>query len=462
MQDILNSVHYAHASRGTISTVSRAVSLVGFNAVRNMALSLVLLDHMQDKAHASQMREEFLRAMMAGSVAAELCSTSQAAEEAFIGAMFQNLGRMLCEFYFPEEARQVRSLVASGRLEGGEEAASVQVLGLGFEDLGVGVARVWGLPDSLQRCMRKPLGSPMQRAPEQGVERLRWAAMAANEVASALLFSEPAQLEGQLGQVGTRYARTLALSAEAIADATLRARHKLVALAEALDLRVDPDTLAARLLKLPSAAGAQAAPDDALGAHELRVTETQPLPAVLESQAGGAVSVAQVNEVLAAGIQDITNAMVESFQLNDVLRMILETMFRALGFRRMVFCLREARTDMLTGRFGLGESSESAVRALKVPLKAQGDLFAAVCLRGADTLINDATEPRIQARLPEWYRKGVNAPSFLLLPLQIKGQPFALIDADQATPGGIVVDDKALGLLRTLRNQAVMAFRQAG
>ena len=52
--------------------------------------------------------------------------------------------------------------------------------------------------------------------------------------------------------------------------------------------------------------------------------------------------------------------------------------------------------------------------------------------------------------------------SFLLLPLQIKGQPFALIDADQATPGGIVVDDKALGLLRTLRNQAVMAFRQAG
>ena len=462
MQDILNSVHYAHASRGTISTVSRAVSLVGFNAVRNMALSLVLLDHMQDKAHASQMREEFLRAMMAGSVAAELCSTSQAAEEAFIGAMFQNLGRMLCEFYFPEEARQVRSLVASGRLEGGEEAASVQVLGLGFEDLGVGVARVWGLPDSLQRCMRKPLGSPMQRAPEQGVERLRWAAMAANEVASALLFSEPAQLEGQLGQVGTRYARTLALSAEAIADATLRARHKLVALAEALDLRVDPDTPAARLLKLPPAAGAQAAPDDALGAHELRVTETQPLPAVLESQAGGAVSVAQVNEVLAAGIQDTTNAMVERFQLNDVLRMILETMFRALGFRRMVFCLREARTDMLTGRFGLGEGSEGAVRALKVPLKAQGDLFAAVCLRGADTLINDATEPRMQARLPEWYRKGVNAPSFLLLPLQIKGQPFALIDADQATPGGIVVDDKALGLLRTLRNQAVMAFRQAG
>eukprot|EP01041_Mallomonas_annulata_P027672 gene27673-49338_t len=133
--------------------------------------------------------------------------------------------------------------------------------------------------------------------------------------------------------------------------------------------------------------------------------------------------------------------------------MILETMFRALGFRRMVFCLRDPKTEVLTGRFGLGEGSEAAVRAMKVPLKAQGDLFAAVCLRGADTLINDATEPRMQARLPQWYRTGLNAPSFLLLPLQIKGQPFALIYADQATAGGIVVDDKALGLLRTLRNQ---------
>lgn len=460
---LVNSVHYAHASRGTISTVSRAVSLVGFNAVRNMALSLVLLDHMQDKQHASQMREEFLRAMMAGSVASELCGASQAAEEAFIGAMFQNLGRMLCEFYFPEEARQVRSLVASGRMEGGEESAALQVLGLGFEDLGVGVARVWGLPESLQRCMRKPLGSPTQRAPEQGAERMRWAAMAANEVASTLLFADPAQMEAQLGQVGTRYARTLSLSAESIAEATLRARHKLVALAEALDLRVAPDTPAARLLRLPQPAGATApTPEDALGPHELRASETQPLPVVLESQAGGAVSVAQVNEVLAAGIQDITNAMVESFQLNDVLRMILETMFRALGFRRMVFCLRDAKTEVLTGRFGLGEGSEPAVRAMKVPLKAQGDLFAAVCLRGADTLINDATEPRMQARLPAWYRTGLNAPSFLLLPLQIKGQPFALIYADQSVAGGIVVDDKALGLLRTLRNQAVMAFRQAG
>ena len=39
--------------------------------------------------------------------------------------------------------------------------------------------------------------------------------------------------------------------------------------------------------------------------------------------------------------------------------MILETMFRALGFRRIVFCLRDPKTETLTGRFGLGEGADA-------------------------------------------------------------------------------------------------------
>ena len=37
----------------------------------------------------------------------------------------------------------------------------------------------------------------------------------------------------------------------------------------------------------------------------------------------------------------------------------------------------------------------------------------------------------------------------------------ALIYADKAKPGGIELGEKELSMLRTLRNQAVMAFKQA-
>ncbi|HSV51030.1 MAG TPA: HDOD domain-containing protein [Burkholderiaceae bacterium] len=455
---MVNSVNFAHAGGGTISTVSRAVSLVGFNAVRNMALSLVLLEHMQDKAHVGQLKEEFLRALMAGSVASELAMATREGEEAFIGAMFQNLGRLLTEFYFPEEARQIRGLLASADHKGGEEAAAIQVLGLPLEDLGAGVAKAWSLPDSLQRCMRKPTGPVLAKAAEAGPERLRWTALAANEISDTLLRSDPAAAPARLREVVARYARVLGRNTAEIEQAIAKARSKLVQLAQVMDIRVQPGSAAGRLLQQPDPKAAPG-PEDALQTHALRASAPA---AGAPASAAAERSKAQITEMLAAGVQDITNAMVEQFKLNDVLRMILETMFRALSFRRIVFCLRDPKTETITGRFGLGEGNQEAVRAIKVPLKAEGDLFAAVCTRGADTLISDATEARMATRLPQWYRQSLNAPAFLLLPLQLKGAPFALIYADQSVPNGIVLDEKELALLRTLRNQAVMAFRQAG
>jgi hypothetical protein len=75
-------------------------------------------------------------------------------------------------------------------------------------------------------------------------------------------------------------------------------------------------------------------------------------------------------------------------------------------------------------------------------------------------LISDASDPRLANRLPDWYRKSFNAPTFLILPLLIKGKAFGLIYADMAKQGGLRLDEKELALLRTLRNQGVMAFRQ--
>jgi hypothetical protein len=101
-------------------------------------------------------------------------------------------------------------------------------------------------------------------------------------------------------------------------------------------------------------------------------------------------------------------------------------------------------------------------RAFKVPLRvnSSADLFATVCAKGMDTLIKDATADNVAGRLPPWYRRSVDAPAFLLLPMVVKGAPFALIYADKTQPGAIDLGEKELSLLRTLRNQAVMAFRQ--
>lgn len=460
---LVNSAHFARG--GSISTVSRAVSLVGFNGIRNMALSLVLLERMQDKTHATMLKEEFLRALMAGSIAGELSAGARGSEEAFIGALFQNLGRLLAEFYFPEEARTVRSLCTSARNPVSEATASASVLGLNYEMLGTGVAKAWGLPEGIQRSMRRPMGEPPARQPADLSERLRWTAGAANEMADILLHAEPKDVDARLSLVAKRYAKALGATVEEIQTTTAVARKKLIDMAAAMDLHVSAGSAASKLLKEPTATdllgGAQQGNGpDSLSFIELHATEVQsPTVVAVPVESKPAHHVAQI---LSSGIQEITDSMVDEFKLSDVLRMILETMFRALDFRHVVFCMRDPKVEALTGRFGLGQGVDTLVRAFNIPLKATPtDLFSVVCLKGADTMISDASEPHLAQRLPEWYRKSVNAPTFLLLPLMLKGRPFGLIYADKAEKGGLVLDEKELALLRTLRNQAVVAFKQS-
>lgn len=460
---LVNTAHYARGS-GSIRTVSRAVSLVGFNGIRNMALSLVLLEHMQDKAHAQQLKEEFLRSLMAGLIASELSPVARESEDAFIGAMFQNLGRLLAEFYFPEEASAVRGLTASKRQPIDEATASARVLGLSFEALGMGVAKAWSLPEGIRRCMRMPAGKPPAQAPPDTDERLCWIAVAANAVSDIVLHSDASALDAGLAEAARLYAGTLGLPPRDVLAAINGARRKLVEMAAAMELKAPPGSAAARLLQAPQdAAGVQhaalPAPADNLAALELHATQPVPaLPGEVERRQGQHVA-----QILTAGIQDVTHALVDDFKLNDVLRMVLETMLRAMDLRYIVFCMRDPKTDALTGRFGLGTGVERVVKSFHVALKStHPDLFAAVCIKGADTMISDATAARIAERLPAWYHPSVNAPTFLLLPLMIKGKPFGLIYADKAQKSSLKLDEKELALLRTLRNQAVLAFKQSG
>ncbi|RQO63245.1 serine/threonine protein kinase [Paucibacter sp. KBW04] len=463
---LVNTVQYRQAGAGGITTISRAVALVGFAGIRNLALSLILLERMENKAHAQLLREEFLRSLMAASLARELCLSPRENEEAFLCAMFHNLGRALTEFYFPEEADQIRRMTRVERISlAGKPApapvpewvASARVLGMSYEQLGLGVAKQWGLPETLQASMQRPEGEPPHRLVQHPEERQRWLAHAANDVADVILRSEPAQAHAKVHAMAQRYARSLGVTAEAFNLAADQARQRLAQMTEAMGIILPKNSVALRLL-----APLTPAPDDSLAALQLQATQ------VLTPDDPG--SSQRLNrelavETLAAGIQDISNVMVENFKLNEVLRMILESIYRALGFRRVIFCLRDPRTETLTGRFGLGAEVESVVPAFRIALRTppgtQANLFEAVCQRGADTLISDAGAAKIVDRLPAWYQGAVSAQSFLLLPMALKGQPFALIYADKPLAGEIDLGEKELSLLRTLRNQAVMAFKQA-
>ena len=427
---MVNTVHFNHPGGGGVSTVSRAVALVGFAGIRNMALSVLLLEHMNDRAHAAVLLEQFLRSLMAGTLAAELMPAARDSEDAFLGAMFQDLGRLLTEYYFPEEAQQIRDDAAA---DGDTDAAAQRVLGLGLDDLGVGIAKAWGLPDRLQRAMRTPVGEVRGRAPETDIDRLRWAGRAAHALTDALLGAEQPEQARALAAAAELYGPVLGLAGADVLTATHAARLRLAQTAQALGLHSPAGALSRRLL-LPVVNA---------------LTPAQPAVAP-----AGMDAARPVNPMLQRGLDALRQTQATP---QVMLLRLLEIMHRALGLRCVVCCLREAATGQLVGRLAVGASARDMSAAFRIEpsLKPGADLFAALCAKGVDTLIADSSAPPVASRLPAWYRQAVNAPTFLLLPMSLKGQPMGLIYADMAQAGALVLGPADLSLLRALRDHAV-------
>ena len=455
---LVNSVHFRTAGGGTISTVSRAVMVLGFEAVRNIAITVILFEHLQNKGNAGQLKEAFLRTNLAAVLARDLSQLTRLAdpEQAFICSLFHGLGRLLALYYFPEESDEIRRQMLQKNCS--EETAARSVLGIGLQDLGVAIARQWGFPQLIVDSMRD-LPAGRVRRPASAEERLRVLSGMAEQLFDMLGDATPETRAREMKKIQMRFADALSVADEELNQSLHRSIAEVGEFARIIKLNVKQTAFGRQIQKFAS----DNAPDEedagiastfsgtVLQAGDGLLADAPTLPEQPDAQA-----------VLTAGIQDISNSLVDDFKLNDILRIILETMYRAMGFKRVLLCIRDARSNSMQGRFGLGPDSVALSRSFRFSLNQGSDVFFAACTRGADILISDTDDPKIVARIPEWYHKLTPARSFILLPLTIKSKPVALIYADADAANSIVIPEKELSLLRTLRNQAVLAIKQGG
>lgn len=472
---LANVAYYGQVGGGTISTISRAVVVLGFDAVRSIALSLILFDNLENKAHAQQLKEEFVKVLYAGTLARELAGRLQVrdVEEAFIGAMLHNLGRLLAMFYFPKESAEIARVAEAERL--GPHLASTRVLGLSYEALGMGVARNWGFPEPLVTSM-KQLPAGRVKKPAGHAERLCALAGFSNELCEAVLGTPEAERGKVLATLTARYGDSVPVAVEQVAGLMEKTLRDIAPFAATVQVNLRQSAFAQEASRwagmreapgpaaeAPGAAPGEAAPSvaDALpGASVLQA----PAPS-LETTAGAAPaprSSEEVQAILASGLQDVSNSLIDdAVSINDILRMILEAMYTGMGFARVVLCIKDARRNTMHGKFGFGADVQDLVSSFDFPLAAPPDVFLVALQNNADILITDVDDPKIAARIPAWYRSHVAAGTFVLFPIVVKGKPIGLIYADRPHAGDIAIPEKELSLLKSLRNQAVLAIRQS-
>jgi HD-like signal output (HDOD) protein len=203
------------AGSGPVLTLRRAIALLGLDGVRRAALALRPWPGPLDDAGAAELERQIARAKRAGRLALRLRPAAYDGEVVYLITLLQNLGRLVVQYHFADEAAQIRRLMQPGEPDEpgmSEEAASFAVLGADIEAIGGAVARHWGLDESVLQMIRRPAPTaPVRASDHDDDEMLRLVAAAANEAVDALALQSP-QVAGALQRVVQRYGRVLEMT----------------------------------------------------------------------------------------------------------------------------------------------------------------------------------------------------------------------------------------------------------
>jgi HD-like signal output (HDOD) protein len=441
---LANTVKYRTASGTVVTTISRAIALLGFDNVKTTALAMLLVDALASSEHAYSVRVELEASLCASLVGREMARHSfyQGAEEASIGALFKNLGPLLVASHAHERYREINALSAAGKHTPAQ--AAQMILGSSYDALSEAVLSEWKIPDVILRAQRPLLDGTLKVAINRG-EWMRQVASFSLEVARLLAHGAAPAGTPQAQALLTRYGTALNLDAGQLDDLFGNVAREMTTLLESMNMTPVPRPQEAQM-------------------------EEGGLPNVLmlatlgagEEEGGSYPSGKPKNarDLLLAGVQDVTQMRASGQgKVNDVIRAVLETLYTALGFRFATVVLKDPKAGQFRARAAFGADQARQQAGFAFALASSRDIFHLAMENDADLMIADASSPKIRDLLPAWHKALLpDARSFIVLPLVLGKMQLGLFYADRTemAPEGVPADETAL--IKALKGQVLAAL----
>jgi len=416
---LANSGMYA-AFGQRINTVSKAVLVLGTDAIGHLAMGLKLIEELTSASPDSSVAHaEMEKAVLAGMVAQQVAAKAATPdpEEAVVCSMLHTLGRMMVTFYMPERWSVLQERAGAGF----EESASGEVLGLSLEKIGFEAAEHWGLPRNLIDGMRNV--PPCD--PDENFSHEDWLAALStmsSQCADSLWHDDEAGAVA-VRALASSYSRMLGVETDGIMEAIDKARENAAA-----DLTIAPL--------------AKPAEKRALAAATRRMRT-------------------EGNKILASGVADMRDAG-SGASPGQMMSMALETVYQGLTFSRAVAFLRNRREHRYSAKMGFGDGVRELLPVMNFDDTYEPNVFHASLGSDRVIFIENARDPKFAVKLPAWWKASlVQARSFVVLPLQVNGQPVGFIygDWDDSFPP-IQLSQTEFSLLNDLRALVVDAVER--
>ena len=338
-----NTVFY-NRSRVSVSTVSRAITLIGFDAVRAMAISSLVIDALLSRNPRTHLLRCLARSLHAAVQARSLLPSRSAEkkEEVFVAALLSHIGELAfwaCRI--PQADELDRKMNQMDPVE-----AQKEVIGASFASITRGLASTWSL------------GSLVKEVVSSGK---------ANSAASALVrhsltlaeASERGWHDRQVEQVVEKLAGSLKESKEDLQERVQENSREAAEVAVSYGM---PQVTAL----LPDRDDGGSPGEGQLDSHGDPMLQLQIL-------------------------RELSELLVDNPDLNLVFQTVVEGMHRAIGLQRVVLLMRDRRGHHLITRKVLGEGTAHWRDEFIIDMRSR-DLLAKAATAGENIQLSNPEE----------------------------------------------------------------------
>lgn len=403
-----NSFHYNPTGK-TFSTISRAVMVLGFNQVRALALSLVLVDSLSEGVHKDKLTQEMAQSFHAAVQAENLARKTKckSPENVFVATLLSRLGNMAFWAFADDKATLLLNLIESG--ENTEQEAEAKVLGFSLHQLTQGLSKSWSLGDLLEQSL------------------------------SGTTPDDPLVILIGVGQALAMAAKKGWVSEEAVSAIEQAAKKLKIPFSDVKDIAYDSAKHAKEITRLYGiqAASQRIPQPNVTDVSEEESVENSVLPEIIQQTVAKETDAEQQNDYAEPNaslqltiMQEITDVIEEKPNINIVLEMVLEGIYRGVGMDRSLFAIISTEDKTLRCKYALGTDNEKLSKELKIDISHSTNIFNQV-IKTKKAVHVSADPKEIHGTLSRETIQLLGKPPYLIMPTIVRGKVIGVFLADR-------------------------------
>ncbi len=436
---LANSAYYNPYSK-QITTISRAVMRLGTNTIKEIALAISLIESILSGERRQKVLVEVARsfhsAVQARKMAVKLGLKEP--EEIFIAALLGRIGHIAFWCFADDQGLRLESAMLES---GNDEHAELEILGFKLERLTERLSQEWKLSRLLERALRdKGDTDPRIRSIRMGCS----VAMAAEKGWGSV----------EVGKAVKEVSACLRLPVDETTQILHEAAREAASVTESY-----ANNLISRLVPIPEEEGRKKS--DRGGETDINGGSNQ--SAFLVQTPKEQIYPKPDPSIQLGSLRDLSTLMASGVgEVNMVLSIVLEGIYRGVGMDRVIFALLSADRRHLRGKHGLGCLEDGYVENFMISTTSDlRNVFECVLRNKKPLWVTEKPEASIIPLLTEELTNVIGNGPFFVMPVSIKDVAIGVVYADRRASGR-KLDEESFENFTFFGQQANMALRLLG